>query len=56
MLKQAGLVRDRQEGRQTHYSPQPAQLALLADWTRNMQRFWDRRFDDLDDLLTRMDQ
>ncbi|NVD71655.1 helix-turn-helix transcriptional regulator [Duganella sp. BJB1802] len=56
VLKQAGLVLDRHEGRQTHYSAQPKALTPLLDWTNQMARFWDRRFDDLDDLLKRMDQ
>jgi DNA-binding transcriptional ArsR family regulator len=56
VLKQAGLVRDRPEGRQTHYSAQPGALAPLADWTRQMAGFWENRFDDLEDLLKRMDQ
>ena len=56
VLKDAGLVRDRPEGRQTHYSAQPAALAPLLDWTTEMRRFWDGRFDDLEDLLNRMDQ
>ena len=56
VLKQAGLVLDRQEGRQTHYSPRLGALAPLMDWTREMAAFWDARFDALDDLLKRMDQ
>jgi DNA-binding transcriptional ArsR family regulator len=56
VLKQAGLVRDRHEGRQTHYSALPGALAPLTDWTREMTRFWEGRFDDLENLLTRMDQ
>lgn len=56
VLKQAGLVRDRHEGRQTHYSAQLAALAPLVDWTSQMSRFWQSRFDDLEDLLKRMDQ
>ena len=56
LLKEAGLVRDRHEGRQTHYSAQPAALVPLADWTRQMTGFWERRIDDLEDLLKRMDQ
>src|SRR5437868_2265937 len=56
VLKQAGLVRDRQEGRQTHYSAQLGALAPLTDWTSRMARFWQNRFDDLEDLLKRMDQ
>lgn len=56
VLKEAGLVLDRHEGRQTHYSAQLKALAPLDDWTRQMTRFWESRFDDLDDLLKRMDQ
>ncbi|HVI97881.1 MAG TPA: metalloregulator ArsR/SmtB family transcription factor [Sphingomonas sp.] len=56
VLKHAGLVRDRHEGRLTHYSAQPRALAPLADWTRDMTDFWERRFDALEDLLKRMDQ
>jgi DNA-binding transcriptional ArsR family regulator len=56
LLKQAGLVRDRHEGRQTHYSAQLAALAPLIGWTSQMTGYWQRRFDDLEDLLKRMDQ
>jgi DNA-binding transcriptional ArsR family regulator len=56
VLKQAGLVKDRHEGRQTHYSAQLKALAPILDWTSQMTRFWDSRFDDLEDLLKRMDQ
>ena len=56
VLKHAGLVRDRQDGRQTHYSAQPGALVPLIDWTSRMAGFWESRFDDLEDLLRRMDQ
>jgi DNA-binding transcriptional ArsR family regulator len=56
VLKHAGLVIDRHEGRQTHYSAQPDALAPLVGWTSQMTRFWESRFDDLDNLLKRMDQ
>ncbi|HLG48298.1 MAG TPA: metalloregulator ArsR/SmtB family transcription factor [Reyranella sp.] len=56
LLKQAGLVRDRPQGRQTHYSAQLAALAPLIDWTSQMTGFWQSKFDDLEDLLRRMDQ
>lgn len=55
-LKLAGLVRDRPDGRQTHYSAELSALAPLADWTRQMTGFWEARLDGLEDLLTRMDQ
>ena len=56
VLKQAGLVHDRHEGRQTHYSAQASALAPLIDWTSQMTGFWQTRFDHLEDLLKRMDQ
>ena len=56
LLKQAGLVRDRHQGRQTHYRAEVGALSPLIDWTRDMKRFWERRFDGIEDLLKRMDQ
>ena len=56
VLKRAGLVRDRHQGRQTHYSAHLGALAPLIDWTHRMSEFWQHRFDDLEDLLERMDQ
>jgi DNA-binding transcriptional ArsR family regulator len=56
VLKQARLVRDRHEGRQTHYSAQLGALAALIGWTSEMAGFWQSRFDHLEDLLKRMDQ
>ena len=56
ILKQAGLVRDRHEGRHTHYSADLGALAPLTDWTSRMTSFWQGRFDHLEDLLKRMDQ
>ena len=56
VLKRAGLVRDRHEGRQTHYSAQLGALASLVDWASQMTGFWQSRFDHLEDLLKRTDQ
>ena len=56
VLKQAGLVRDRRDGRQTHYRADPRGLAPLVDWMGHYGSFWRDRFDRLEDLLKRMDQ
>jgi DNA-binding transcriptional ArsR family regulator len=56
ILKQAGLVLDRRDGRETHYRARPDALASLIDWTGKMTGFWRGRFDELEDLLKRMDQ
>jgi DNA-binding transcriptional ArsR family regulator len=55
VLKHAGLVRDRPEGRRTHYSAEPQGLAPLVDWMKLYGAFWRDRFDRLEDLLDRMD-
>ena len=54
-LRDAGLVRARHEGRQTHYRPNPGALVPLIEWTGQMTAFWQARFDALEDLLWRMD-
>lgn len=56
VLRRAGLVRDRHEGRNTHYTAQLDALAPLTDWTKQMAGFWESRIDRLEDLLKRMDQ
>ncbi|KQN76890.1 metalloregulator ArsR/SmtB family transcription factor [Devosia sp. Leaf64] len=56
ILREAGLVEGRVDGRQTHYRARTAALGPLADWTREMNAFWHERFDALEDLLGRMDQ
>jgi DNA-binding transcriptional ArsR family regulator len=56
VLKQAGLVRDRPDGRQTHYCARPQALKPLVDWMSLHGAFWRDRFDRLEDLLDRMDQ
>ena len=56
VLKAAGLVRDRREGRETHYSAEPKALAPLVDWMAHYGAFWEGRLNRLEDLLKRMDQ
>lgn len=56
LLKRAGLVIDRHEGRQTHYRATPDGLKPLAGWMSTYAAFWEGRLDSLEDLLNRMDQ
>lgn len=56
VLKAAGLVEDRRQGRETRYTARPAALDPLTDWARQMTVFWDGRIDALEDILKRMDQ
>ena len=56
VLKLSGLVHERREGRETHYSARPQGLGPLIDWMSLYGAFWRDRFDRLEDLLKRMDQ
>jgi len=55
VLKSAGLVRDRRDGRETHYRAQSKGLAPLVNWMNLYRAFWAERFDRLENLLKRMD-
>ncbi|MBB6146083.1 DNA-binding transcriptional ArsR family regulator [Silvibacterium bohemicum] len=55
-LKRAKLVRNRRQGRETHYSAQPQALAPLVDWIGHYGAFWQNKFARLEDLLERMDK
>ncbi len=56
ILRDAGLVQERRQGRQTHYTARPEGLKPLADWLSRYAVFWTGKFDRLEDLLNRMDQ
>jgi len=56
VLRAAGLVRERPQGRVVHYRAEPRGLAPLMDWMRFYAVFWDERMDRLENLLNRMDQ
>ncbi len=55
VLKRAKLVGHRREGRETHYRAQPDALAPITDWLDRYGAFWRERFDQLENLLKRMD-
>jgi DNA-binding transcriptional ArsR family regulator len=55
-LRQAGLVRNRREGRTAHYRVTPRGLAPLTNWLTLYSVFWRERFDQLEKLLKEMDQ
>jgi DNA-binding transcriptional ArsR family regulator len=55
ILKNAGLVRARRGGRETHYSARPRALAPLVGWMSFYSRFWHDRFDRLEALLETLD-
>src|ERR1700722_20789444 len=46
-LKRARLVRNRRQGRETHYHARPEALAPLVDWIGHYSAFWQSKFDRL---------
>lgn len=56
VLKIARLVRDRRDGRETHYSARPQALAPMIEWMSHYGAFWRDRFDRLETLLKRTDK
>lgn len=51
VLKQVGLVKERQVGRQRLYRVNPERLKPIYDWVSPFERFWSDRFDRLDEIL-----
>lgn len=56
LLKQAGLVAERPDGRRVFYSAKPDGLQPLVDWMNHYATFWSGRFDALRDLLKEIDK
>ena len=55
-LRGAGLVAEARQGRTVLYRARPEGLAPLVGWMGLYGKFWNERFDDLEKLLTEMDQ
>ena len=56
VLRGAGLVSERREGRYVNYRVEPEGLAPLHAWIARYRAFWPSRIDSLKDLLKEMDQ
>ena len=51
VLREAGLVRSRKEGRMMMYRIEPSQLRQVHDWVTHFEQFWDEKLDALGDYL-----
>ena len=56
VLRRAGLVSERRDGRHAYYRVEPDGLAPVLDWIGRYRAFWPSRVDRLKDLLREMDQ
>lgn len=52
VLREAGLVTARKEGRNRYYRLRPAALTELRDWLDELERFWQARLAALGDYLS----
>ena len=55
VLKDAGLVNARREGRRVYYRVEPRGMKPLFDWVEHYRAFWARHVDRLERLLDTMD-
>ena len=53
ILRKAGLVQYRREGRRRYYRVSPKPLREIADWVAFFDRFWDEKFEALTEYLQR---
>jgi DNA-binding transcriptional ArsR family regulator len=56
VLREAGLVAERREGRLVYYHVEPKGLRPLIDWIAHYQAFWLERVERLQTLLEEMDK
>jgi DNA-binding transcriptional ArsR family regulator len=56
VLRSAGLVRERRDGRFVNYEVDPEGLVRIGQWLARYRAYWPRRIDDLKALLKDMDQ
>lgn len=56
LLKDAGLVNGRREGRNVFYRVEPRGLKPLVDWIAHYRAFWTEHMDRLEQLLEKMDK
>lgn len=56
VLREAGLVAERREGRLVYYRVKLSGLRPLVDWITHYQAFWIERLDGLRALLEEMDE
>ncbi len=55
VLRRAELVRERRDGRRTHYRLEARGLRPLVDWVAHYRAFWENRLERLERLLEEME-
>lgn len=55
VLREAGLVSERKDGRRRYYRLEPVPLTQVQDWLSPYERFWRERMAELGQVLDRME-
>ena len=55
ILEKSGLVRSQKKGRVRTYQLAPRRLRIAEDWLGRQRALWERRLDQLDDYLLKLD-
>jgi DNA-binding transcriptional ArsR family regulator len=56
VLEETGLVQSRKEGRVRTYRLVPKRLKQAEDWLSRQRAVWERRLDQFDEYVTRLEQ
>lgn len=56
ILKEAGLVRSRKDGRKRLYAIEPRKLKEVFDWVAFFEQFWDDKLDSLGAYLNKQNK
>lgn len=56
ILEDAGLIRTRKVGREKLHFLSPGPIQEVTAWTEKYRRFWDERFDRLEEYLRQIQQ
>ena len=56
LLKDAGLICGRKDGRSVYYRVEPKGMKPLIDWVAHYRAFWTEHVDRLEKLLEKMDE
>ena len=56
VLREAGLVAQRHQGKERYYKLEPQPLRQIHDWVTTFERFWDDKFSALGEYLERQDE
>ena len=51
VLTECELIKQEQSGREIYYYLNPKKMKEVADWLEPFRKTWDKRFDQLDQLL-----